>query len=33
MANRRKLIDYLPPYMQKYAEIKAIMDADQLEVD
>lgn len=31
MANDRFLIDYLPPYMQEYLEIKAIMEAEQPE--
>lgn len=26
----RKLIEYLPPFIQKYREIKAIMDAEQV---
>lgn len=29
----RKLIDYLPLYVQDYAEIKAIMDAEQINVE
>ena len=33
MANDRFLIDYLPPYMQEYLEIKAIMQAEQPEID
>lgn len=31
--NDRFLIDYLPPYMQEYLEIKAIMAAEQSEVE
>lgn len=30
MAMDRKLIDYLPPFVQEYREIKAIMDAEQI---
>ena len=30
---RSKLIDYLPPFVQKYNEIKTIMDAEQVEFD
>lgn len=33
MANDRFLIDYLPPYMQEYMEIKAIIQAEQPEID
>ena len=33
MATDRKLIDYLPPFMQKYREIAVLMDAEQPEVD
>lgn len=33
MATDRLLIDYLPHYMQEYAEIKAIMKAEQPEID
>lgn len=33
MANDRFLIDYLPPYMQEYLEIKSIMQAEQPEID
>ena len=33
MANERKLIDYLPPFMQEYSEIQHIMDSEQPEVD
>ena len=33
MANNRHLIDYLPPYMQEYLEIKAILQAEQPEID
>jgi hypothetical protein len=33
MANDRFLLDYLPPYMQEYLEIKAIMRAEQPEID
>lgn len=29
----RKLIDYLPLYVQDYAEIKKIMDAEQIDVE
>lgn len=31
--NDRFLIDYLPPYMQEYLEIKAIMQTEQPEID
>ena len=30
---RSRLIDYLPPFIQKYHEIKAIMNAEQVETD
>ncbi len=33
MANDRFLIDYLPPYMQEYLEIKSIMQTEQPEID
>lgn len=33
MAIDRKLIDYLPPFMQKYRELTVLMDAEQPEVD
>ena len=33
MANNRFLIDYLPPYMQEYLEIKEILKAEQPEID
>lgn len=33
MANKRLLIDYLPPYMQEYLEMQRIMDAEQPEFD
>lgn len=33
MATDRKLINYLPPYMQEYLEIKTIMEAEQPEID
>ena len=33
MAFDRKLIDYLPPFMQVYRELKSIMDTEQVEVD
>lgn len=33
MATERFLIDYLPHYMQEYKEIRAIMEAEQPEVD
>ena len=33
MAIDRKLIDYLPPYMQEYREMQSIMDTEQPEVD
>ena len=33
MATERLLIDYLPPYMQEYLEIKEIMKAEQPEID
>jgi hypothetical protein len=33
MAFERKLIDYLPPYMQEYHEINRIMDAEQPEFE
>lgn len=33
MATDRKLINYLPPYMQGYMEIKATMEAEQPEID
>lgn len=33
MATNRKLIDYLPPYMQEYLEMQKIMDAQQYKVD
>lgn len=33
MANDRFLIDYLPPYMQEYLEIQAIMRTEQPEID
>ena len=33
MANERFLIDYLPPYMREYMEIKAITGAEQPEID
>lgn len=29
----RKLIDYLPPFIQEYKEIKAIMDAEQVSAE
>lgn len=31
--SNRSLINYLPPYMQEYLEIKAIMSAEQPEID
>ena len=33
MATDRLLINYLPPYMQEYMEIRGIMQAEQPEVD
>ena len=33
MAMNRQLIGYLPPFMQDYAEIRAIMQAEQPEAD
>lgn len=33
MANDRYLLDYLPPYMQEYLEMKAILQAEQPEID
>lgn len=33
MATNRFLIDYLPPFMQEYHEIREIMEAEQPEVD
>lgn len=33
MAMDRKLIDYLPPFVQEYREIKAIMDAKQISAE
>ena len=30
---RKRLIDYLPPFMQDFAEIKAIMRTEQPELD
>ena len=33
MATNRKLIDYLPHFMQRFVEIVAIMDTEQVEVD
>lgn len=33
MATNRKLIHYLPPYMQEYLEMQTIMDTEQVEVD
>jgi len=33
MATERFLIDYLPQYVQEYKEIRAIMEAEQPEVD
>ena len=33
MATDRKLIDYLPTYMQGYREIQSIMESEQPEVD
>ena len=33
MAMDRKLIDYLPPFVQEYREIKAIMDAEQISAE
>lgn len=33
MATNRKLIDYLPPFVQEYKEIAILMNAEQYEVD
>ena len=33
MVIERKLIDYLPPYMQEYAEIGTIMQSEQPDID
>jgi hypothetical protein len=33
MASNRLLIDYLPPYMQEYTEMREIMNAEQPEFD
>ena len=33
MAMDRKLINYLPPFVQEYKEIKAIMDAEQISAE
>lgn len=33
MVNDRKLIEYLPPFMQEYVEIQNIMEAEQPEID
>lgn len=33
MANDRKLIDYLPPFMQEYRELAVIMETEQSEID
>lgn len=33
MATNRHLLDYLPPFMREFAEMKRIMDAEQTEVD
>lgn len=33
MATDRKLINYLPPFMQVYEELKTIMETEQVEVD
>lgn len=33
MATERKLIDFLPHYMQEYTEIQTVMDAEQPEID
>lgn len=33
MANDRLLIKYLPPFMQEYIEIQAIMNTEQLDID
>lgn len=33
MAIDRRLIDYLPPFMQKYLELRQIMDAEQPEIN
>lgn len=33
MATDRKLINYLPPFMQKYLELRQVMEAEQPEVD
>lgn len=33
MPTNRKLIDYLPPYMQEYLEMQKIMEAQQSKVD
>ena len=33
MATDRKLIDYLPNFMQKYREIAVIMETEQVEID
>lgn len=33
MATDRKLIDYLPPFMQEYREMAVLMDTQQFEID
>lgn len=33
MASDRKLINYLPHFMQVYGELKSIMDTEQVEID
>lgn len=33
MVTDRKLVDYLPHFMQVYKEMKSIMDAEQVEID